>query len=388
MSDSQGHGTATILGVGVDATRLDGTGKMSTAKPTSAGGALRYLQRRWAALFTSCFLGGLIGFGVSFLVEPSFTARTVIMPPQQQSGSISALSSQLGALSGLAGLGAVKSTAEQYVSLLSSRTIADQIIDQFKLMDLYDMKYRSDVRKKLTSGIVSVTANKKDGLITIDVEDHSPERAAQMAAAYVARLRDLTDGLAVNEARQRRIFFERELTSAKDRLTQAQVALQSSGIDAAALKTEPRTAADGYARLTAQLTAAQVKLQILQSSLTGNAPEIQAQQASISALKRELSRLEVPRETGKDGDYIGRYREYKYQETLFDIYVRQFELARLDESREGALIQVVDAALVPDKKSKPKRLYYGLVVAGLALAASATLLLRRRSRRTESEITD
>jgi len=101
-----------------------------------------------------------------------------------------------------------------------------------------------------------------------------------------------------------------------------------------------------------------------------------------------LSRLEVPRETGKDGDYIGRYREYKYQETLFDIYVRQFELARLDESREGALIQVVDAALVPDKKSKPKRLYYGLVVAGLALAASATLLLRRRSRRTESEITD
>lgn len=351
----------------------------ASARP--AGLPLAALRGQWKWLLAASIVSGGLGVGASFLVKPSFTARATIMPPQQQSSNLSALAGSLGALSGLAGIGGVKSTADQYVAMLSSVTVTDRIIDKFDLMTLYDMKYRSDVRKKLNAGVVTVASSKKDGLITIDVEDHEPQRAADMVTAYVEELKALTNRLAVTEAQQRRVFFERQLAETRDKLTQAQIALQSSGIDAAAVKSEPRAAADAYAKARAELTTAEVKLQALSANLAPQAPELLQQQAVVGALRREVGALESRQGAGQNADYVSRYREFKYQETLFDVYARQFELARLDESREGALIQVIDPALVPDKKSKPKRLYFGLAGAFLGLVVAAAVIVRRGRQR-------
>lgn len=331
---------------------------------------------QWKIILAGSVLAGAAGLGAASLMKPVFTARTVVMPPQQQSSAAAALGS-LGALAGLAG-GGIKSPVDQYIALMQSATVSDRLIDRFKLMEVYEEEFRSVARKTLLTKAI-ITAGKKDGLIVVEVDDHDPKRAADIANAYVDELRLMTNTLAVSEAQQRRRFFEQQLEVTKKRLTEAQVALQESGFSAGVLRAEPKAAADGYARLRAEITSAEVRLQTMRRTLADSAPEMQQQQAQLEALRSELAKLEQREAapSSKDAGYIGRYRDYKYQETLFDLYAKQFELARLDESREGGLIQVVDVATAPDRKSKPQRSAIAVgcaLLVGLALSARAIVV--------------
>jgi uncharacterized protein involved in exopolysaccharide biosynthesis len=233
-------------------------------------------------------------------------------------------------------------------------------------MDVYEAKYRDDARRKLADN-VRITVGKKDGLLNVEVDDTSPQRAAELANAHVEELRRISGGLALSEAQQRRVFFEGQLKQTRDRLTSAQQALQASGFTEGALKSEPKSAAEGYARLRAEATAAEVRLQALRRSLVDNAPEVQQAQATLGALRAQLAQAERSSDAGSanGADYVSKYREYKYQETLFELFARQYEAARVDEAREGALIQVVDPAQQPERRSRPKR----------ALTAVATTLV-------------
>jgi uncharacterized protein involved in exopolysaccharide biosynthesis len=323
-------------------------------------------------LIAGPLLAGLVALGITFIIAPTYTARTTLLPPQQQQSAASAALSSLGALSGLAGLGSsLKSPAEQYVALMQSNTVTDRLIDQFKLMDVYEVKYREDARKELAKN-VRISVGKKEGLLSVEVDDTSPQRAAELANAHVEELRRISGGLALSEAQQRRVFFESQLKQTRDRLTSAQQALQASGFTQGALKAEPKSAAEGYARLRAEATAAEVRLQALRRSLSDSAPEIQQAQATLGALRAELAQAERSSEVAGNGsaDYVTKYREFKYQETLFELFARQYEAARVDEAREGALIQVVDPALQPEKKSKPKR-----ALTAVAATLAALLLL-------------
>ena len=336
------------------------------------------LRRKVWLLTLGPLCAGLIALGVSLLIAPTFTATTSLMPPQQaQGGAASALAS-LGSLASLAGGAAtVGNSGDRYVTLMQSVTLSDRIVDQFKLMAVYDVAFRVEARKELAAN-VRISFGKKDGLITVDVDDKSPQRAADIANRYVDELRRITSNLAVTEAQQRRLFFERQLQLSKDRLVIAQQALQASGFNPGALKAEPKAAAEGYARLKAEATATEVRLQTLRGSLAEDTPEVRQQKTALAALREQLSRAEQATDTSGGPDYIGKYREFKYQETLFELYARQFELARVDESREGALIQVVDPALPPEKKSKPKRASIALgTMLGVALLLSAWVLLRQ-----------
>ncbi len=343
---------------------------------------LQILGAHWKLIFGGALLAGLAAFGIASLISPTFTARTSMLPPQQQQSAASAALSQLGALGGLAGLagGAMKSPAEQYVALLESATVADRIIDQYKLLEVYDAKYRQDARKELKSN-VRIAAGKKDGMLSIEVDDHDPTRAAAMANSYVESLRYVTSTLAVSEAQQRRVFFERQLEQTRDKLTEAQVVLQNSGFSQGALKAEPKAAAEGYARLRAEATAAEVRLQSMRRMLADEAPELRQQQATLAALRDQLARVEKRDTAGNDSGYVGKYREFKYQETLFELFARQYELARVDESREGSLIQVVDAAMPPERKSGPKRAFIAAAAALLVcLLLAAFTIVRDRYR--------
>jgi uncharacterized protein involved in exopolysaccharide biosynthesis len=343
------------------------------------------LRERLALLIVAPLVAGVLALGVTYLIAPTFTAVTTFMPPQQaQSGAAAALAA-LGPLAGLAGgAGGSSNTGDRYVALMQSVTVSDRLIERFKLMEAYESKFRVDARKVL-SGNVRISLGKKDGLIKIEVDDTSPQRAADIANRYVDELRQVTAGLAVTEAQQRRMFFEQQLQQSRERLVQAQQALQASGFNPGALKAEPRAAAEGYARLKAELTAAEVRLQVTRGSLTDTAPEVRQQQATLTALREQLARVEQAAVPAGGPDYIGRYRDFKYQETLFELYARQFEVARVDESREGSLIQVLDPATPPERKSKPKR---AITAAGAALAVALVLmawvLLRRSMHRRDT----
>ena len=338
------------------------------------------LRQHWRAIVAAILIGGIAGYCFSFFMTPRYSSHTTLIPPQaQQSSAASALAS-LGALGNLAA-GGIKSPVDQYISLMQSERVTDKLIDQFQLMKVYDLKYRDSARARLLQRSV-ITAGKKDGLITIDVEDTDPKRAAAMANQFVEELRHVTSTLAVSEAQQRRVFFQNQMQEAKVKLTEAQASLQQSGFNQGALNAEPQSAAAGYARLRTELAAAQVRLATLQGSLASTAPEVMQQTATVSALQDQLRQLERSATAGSNSpDYVSKYREFKYEETLFDLMAKQYELARVDESREGALIQVVDIAHEAERKSWPRRIVFAGGGAATGFVLGALLFVVRQRRR-------
>lgn len=310
-------------------------------------------------------LAALVVLGLSFLIKPTFTATTSFLPPQQQQSAAASMLQGLGALGGLAGAaGGLKSPADQYVAFLKSRSVQDALIHRFNLQQRYRAELHDDALVALSNRVA--ISSGKDGLIRVDADDTDAVFAAQLANAHVEELRALLSRLAVTEAQQRRAFYEKQLEQAKTKLSEAQLALQGSGIREGALRAEPRMAAEAYANLKAEVTSAQVKMQSMKSYLAEQSPEFKMAQANLVALMAQLNKTENSNAVSVGDGYIAKYREFKYQETLFDMFAKQFELAKLDEAREGALIQILDIARPPERKSKPKKAV-NAIVAGLAV---------------------
>jgi uncharacterized protein involved in exopolysaccharide biosynthesis len=318
-------------------------------------------------------LVGLTALGVSFAVAPTFTATVRFLPPQQQQSAAASMLANLGALGGLAGAASgLKNPSDQYLAFIKSRSVQDALIDRFSLVERYEAKLRDDARKTLQT-MARASSGSKDGLITVEVDDEDPKFAAQLANAHVEELQKLLARLAVTEAQQRRTFFEKQLEQAKENLTRAEQALKSSGINSSALKTSPQAAVEGIARLRAGITAQEIKIASLRGYLSESAPDFRQALTELSALRTQLARAEAQEPQAAGGsDYVARFRDFKYHETLFELFARQYELARVDESREGAVIQVLDAAQPPERKTKPKK---ALIAVIATLAAGFALLL-------------
>ena len=316
---------------------------------------------------------GAIALGICFIIPPTFTATTVIMPPQQQQSGAAMMLQSLGALGGLAGAATgLKNPNDQFVSLLKGESVANGLIDRFGLVARYEAGYKVDARKTLDS--VSRINSGKDGLITIEVDDKDPVFAAQLANGYVAEFDRLLDRLALTDAQQRRVFFEKQLQDTKTKLDKAEMALQSSGVNGTAFKISPEAAIKAIAEVQALVAAQEVQVASMRAYLTESAPEFKQGLATLAALRMQLAKLEKssPTPSAADADYVARYRDVKYFETLFEAFSKQFEMAKVDEAREGANTQVVDPALPPERKSKPKK---GQIAAIAALAAGFLLLL-------------
>jgi uncharacterized protein involved in exopolysaccharide biosynthesis len=318
-------------------------------------------------------VAGLAALGIAFMIPPTFTATTKFMPPQQQQSAAASMLASLGALGGLAGAATgLKNPADQYVAFMKSRTVQDALVDRFKLMARYESKYQESARKELDANVL--IASGKDGLITIDANDKDPAFAAQLANAYVEELGHLLGRLAVTEAQQRRMFFEKQLGNTKDKLVKAEQALKASGVNSNVLKTNPTAAVEALAKLKASITAQEIKLASMRGYLTESAPDFKQAQTELAAMRTQMTRAEnsEPAAQAGESDYVTKFREFKYQETLFELFAKQYEMARIDESREGAVIQVVDAAVPPELKAKPKKAMIAMLT---TLAVGFALLL-------------
>ena len=288
-----------------------------------------------------------------------YTADTQIMPPQQQS-SASAMLSQLGALSGMAGATGIKNPNDTYIAMLKSRTLQDSMIRRFKLQNVYTTKTPGDTRKTLV-GVTKISSG-KDGLITVQVDDKNPQRAAMLANGYVEALQQMTQVFAVTEASKRRLFFEKQLLQAKEGLSDAEIALkqlqEKTGI--IQLDAQAQLIISTAAGLKGQIAMKEVELGAMRTFATGNNPDYIRTQQLLAGLRGQLAKVEtgavttskVP-ETGLA--YIRKVRDLKYAETIYEMLAKQFELAKIDEAKESSVIQVLDKAVVPEQKSKPAR---------------------------------
>lgn len=327
---------------------------------------------------------------VAFLLPVRYEGKVVLLPPAQNSSIGSAFSGQLGNVSALGSLGSLaslaggtlglKNPAEMYVSFLTSRTVEDAVIRRFGLMQEYGKKRMSDARKILESR-TDVLAGNKDGLIRLSVKDGDPKRAAELANGYVEEFRKLSESLAITEAARRRLFFEQQLQQAKDKLTEAEKAMartqQTTGV--LQIDSQARSLIESASVLRAQVMAKQVQLEAMREYATEDNPTMVLARQELAALQAQLQRVAgSAQDTGSDinlskgrvtqsgMEYLRRYRDLKYQEAVYGLLAKETEVAKLDEAREGSIVQVVDGAVPPDRKSSPHRL---LIVAGATLLA-------------------
>lgn len=344
---------------------------------------------RMRLILLCMFSCGIAAALLTFVVEPVYTATAVILPPQQQSSAAMALLGQLGGMAGVAsqGLG-IKNPADPYVGILSSRTIADELIKRFSLKAVYRTRNLVDTRRELARRTNFASA--KYSLIQVSVEDSSPARAASLANAYIELLQKENRRLAVTEASQRRLFFEQQLESEKKRLAEAESALkrtqEKKGIFQVSSQLE--MVMRSIAQIRAEITAREVGILRLRTSATSENPEVMRQEAEVRALRHQLRELESSKARRSEGDpfmpasgapeagleYAQRLRELKYRETLFEILAKQYESARIDEAKQAPIIQIVDQAVAPDKRASPSLRTYVMVgillggVSGLTIA--------------------
>jgi capsule polysaccharide export protein KpsE/RkpR len=350
------------------------------------------LAGRWRSMAAVPLACGVLAVGASFLVKPTFTSEALLLTPSSNQGSLSALAGALGggaaALVGSGLGGALKDPNDQWIAFLRSRTLADTIIDKFDLLHRYGVEFRFQAREALADRTrIDVT---KQGLISLTVDDHDPARAQAMAGMYVSELQRLSNALANTAATKRRVFFEEQLNDAGQRLAAAQSQLGSAGVRDDVIKSSPQATVEAIAEVQRSILAVEVQLSALRSSYTEASPLVQQTQARLGELRRKLAdlqRAQVPQSatsaasgalSGGDG-YISRYRAYKYAEVVFEGIARQLELARLEEAREGALVQLVDSPTLPEHKSKPKRAFIGVFTAvAVGLLMAAGIVVRER----------
>jgi tyrosine-protein kinase Etk/Wzc len=361
--------------------------------------ALTWVGEGKRLIAATTVVAAVVSLGVALLLPKSYTAEATFLAPgsQQQSGSSAALAA-LGSLGGLAGGlgGGVKSPDELYVALLKSDSVDRALAARFDLMTRYKAENFETLRKKIPD-YVKVTSDKKSGLITVEVEDREPKFAADLANAHAGEVTKVLGRLAVSEAQLRRVFFEKQVNDTKENLIKAEQNFlgvqEKSGL--IVLDKQAEALITSAAQVRALIADREVQLKVLRTSSTDQNPDVMRLNSELKALRVELNRLEsnpAPA-SGTDGsaldlpvgklpaagmDYVRARRELKLQETLLEAMLRQFESAKLDESKEAPELQPVDIAMPPDHKSKPKVMLIALGATIFAFLASTTFVIGRR----------
>jgi tyrosine-protein kinase Etk/Wzc len=362
------------------------------------------LDKRWILAVTA--LASLLALLIVFWITPTYTARTTLLPPNnnQSGGSAAALAAlgSLGPLSGLTG-GLAKSPDELYVALLKSDSILRALDARFELRKRYERPTFEALRLDI-SKFIHIGSDKKSGLITVEVDDADATFAAKLANAHAEEIAKVLDRLAVSEAQLRRVFFERQLKETKEHLVQAEQNLrlvqEKSGV--LVLDKQAESVLLGAAQLRGAITEREVRLKVLRGMATEQNPDLMRLNAELQALRAELARTESRKEGAANtatptslqvGNipqaaiaYVRARRELKVQETLLEGMIRQYEAAKLDEAKEGPALQQVDVAEPPDRKSKPARgLIVGLTALVALLLCSMWSVMRRYLGQTQNE---
>ncbi len=345
---------------------------------------------------------------VVLLLPDHYTATVAILPPQQGGSAGAAMIAQLGsmgAMASAAGSLGIKNPNDLQIALLKSCTVENAMAARFHLQDLYRKKYLSSTRKRWEQ-VTAVDSGLKDGLIRMSVTDRDPRRAAELANGWVEEYRRFTATLAVTEASQRRLFFERQLSGAHDELEHAEQEMKQTQQRTGVMELDGQAHAmiASAAVLHAQVAAKQVEIQAMRQFAADQNPDLERAENELSSLEGQLASMDVdndrrsgdlvlPRGTMSEAglEYSKALREVKYREMVQDLLTRQYEAARVDEARQGFQVQIVDSASAPDRPS-PYRFWIvlGALLGALplafliALAAEFAAFLRDLRRRSGS----
>lgn len=369
--------------------------------------AILWSQRK---LMLCAAVAGLVLFAaISFMIPSRYDSVTRLMPPDQSNSSttmLAAMASGIGGGRG-SGLGALagdllglKNTGDMFIGVLQSRTVEDVLISRFDLRGRYGDRLVEDARRDLEKK-TAISADRKSGIITIQVTDRDPRQAAAMAQEYVDQLNRVVTHLNTSSAGREREFLEQRLTQVKNDLESAEknfseFASKNTAID---IPAQGKAMIEAAATLEGQLIASQTELESLRQIYTDSNVRVRSIQARVEELKRQLQKLGgsssdgSPQSVEINGQtipsirqlprlgvpYADLYRNTKVQETIYETLTAEFELAKVQEAKDTPSVKVLDPPDVPEKKSYPPRLLIMTLGSLLTLAASAVWIVVKMS---------
>ena len=377
----------------------------------------RFIWDRRRFILRSAAVGLLLSTLLAFLIPNRFESTARLMPPDQGSSGLglammSAASGGIGAQLGStlgssvgSSLGSVagdllgmKNSSDLFIGILGSRTVQDDLINKFNLRKEYWDRRMEDAREDLSKR-TDVSADRKTGIIIIEVIDHSPQKAAAMAQEYVNELNFVVTQLNTSAAHRERVFLESRLTQVKDGLESAehnfsQFASKNTAIDVPA---QGKAMIEAAASLEGELIAAQTELQGLKQVYSDSNVRVRSTQARVDEIQKQLEKLGGKFDDGSgSGDqgepamypsirqlpilgvsYADLYRNSKVQEVLFETLTREYELAKVEEAKETPSVKVLDPPDIPEKKSFPPRLLIIALGTMLAIAGSVAWAYRQ-----------
>jgi uncharacterized protein involved in exopolysaccharide biosynthesis len=374
----------------------------------------RMVWERRSFLFKASEIGFLLSLVVAFVIPQRFESTARLMPPDQSNssgmallaaasgaiGTSSALGSSLGSMSG--DLLGIKNSSDLFVGVLQSHTVQDDLINKFNLRKVYWDRRIEDARKDLGNR-TTITADRKSGIITIQVTDRDRQRAAQMGAEYIAELNEVVTNLKTSSAHRERVFLEDRLGQVKQDLENSEKAFSqfASKNTALDIPSQGRAMIEAAAAMEGQLIVAQTELEGLKQVYADNNVRVRAAQARVDELQRQVEKniggkqgSELPPTVGQSPaplypsirqlpvlgvGYADLYRNVRVQEAVFQMLTQQFELAKVQEAKETPSVKVLDSPDIPEKKSFPPRLLIIALGTMLALAASVFWLFGKDS---------
>jgi uncharacterized protein involved in exopolysaccharide biosynthesis len=330
-----------------------------------------------------CGLLFFVAMVVAMLLAKPLYSSTAVMIVPQSGGSTAALAAKLGA--GADALDLIGGGYELYADIIQSRTVADRLIADFDLKKVYHAKTIVDAELRLEKR--TLVATQREGVLRVTVKDEDPRLAAALANDYLHQLDVLNSQLALSVVSQERAYLEKELIAEKDRLADAEVALEQSQEKATGLPPEAEASADLSAIETTrvQLRAAQVRLGALLTAETEENPEVIRERAQIASLTAQLDTLQHGTASAAIGtptravpaqalEYTRRLRDVKFHEAIFELLAKEFEMAKERESKAPSIVEVLDSAVPAIHKSWPPRTMYCLLALLAGLFAGVFLV--------------
>lgn len=331
-------------------------------------------RRKWL-VFWLTFIFGSVTLIIAVTSTLIYRAECRITPPASSSRN-SGILAQLGGIADLVGLPTTATSGQMMIGIIKGNSVVDAIIDKFNLMELYEQEIRLRAREATLKNL-EAEEDAKSGIVSIAFLDESPDRAADIANAFVAELSKKLLELSVNDSTQKRNFFENQLTQAQQELSVAENEFityqQSRGV--ISFETQTGAILASINSLRNRIAAKNVEISTLSSYARRDNPRLRLAQSELEAMTRELRKLEEEQQRNDrysrntSGDLISsvgqlpelgiEYQKYlrnlRFATAKYEMMLRQFENARLGEASDISTIQVVDPATPPDYKYKPKR---------------------------------
>jgi len=385
----------------------------ATASPNASGSLpplIRVALKRKRQIVIHALVIVALALGVALLLPVRYMATTVILPPQQGNSAGAAMMAQLSSLGAMAGAGAgalgIRNPNDLQVALLKSRSVGDAMVARFHLQELFHCQSLSVARRHWEKKTY-IDNGLKDGLIRLSVADRDPRLAAELANGWVEEYQRFTATLAVGEASQRRLFYEQQVGAAREELARAEEQMKQTEQRTGVIEIDGQSHAmiAAAAGLRGQVAAKQVEIQSMRQFAADENPDLERAQQELSSLEGQLAAMDVNSDrhhgdliapkgavTEAGLEYARALREVKYRETIESLLMRLYEMARVDEARQGAKAQVVDAAAIPDRPVLQFRIWIALgallfslpLALTLALATEAVAALRALRRRSTS----